>query len=1452
MMRILLIIIVSCLCATTFAQELDDDLPAPGLVASFQDEHGNRCQRVDEEISFAWRDDSPDRRIGTGKFEANWKGRVLLRAAGEYRFRAFVQGKVTVKLDGQEVLSGTANKPAWLTGEPIVGRAGFRDLEIHFAKTLTQAQLVLSWSGPGFPAEPISSSLLFHERASIDDDAFDRGRQLVRALRCTACHDIPTALPVLHGPSLETVGGNIEPAWIVDWLVHQVAEPVEDRQMPHIGLSLDEARAIAAFLTANAPATRRAIALVDGRPDKKKVELPKSDEKKKSGSTAKSASSSKKKNSKEKEKHRPSVAGGERLVATLGCLACHRVGDLGSRDLIGGGQLSRIGEKHPSGFFAQWLQDPATINRHHRMPKFELSSEELIDLELFLASQVAPDFKRSLSQAKTKFDAQLVDQGRKLVVEHRCEACHALPSDRGALGLVNPRAVPRTRLAAMPRWSNSCLVDHANSDQRKSHQPWYPLAAEDESAVKHYIQTVGAVKNPAIALGSGADLLESSNCLACHPRGLGKGISDTANAVAKKYEADIEHIATLIPPSLNSIGDKLRDEALKSSVLRSSAPLRSWLRVRMPKYTFASEETEALTQLLIDADRVPETLVAAHERMDDLELRTVGARLVTSDGFGCTSCHAVNDTAPGASPINARGPNLGSLGKRVRPEWFYRWVANPLRIVPRVEMPSITTAVPGVLDGDLDRQIHAVWDVLNLDGFKPPMPNPVRIVRRLGLADVHERAAFLTDVLRMGEAQWVKPMLVGLENRHNVLINLETFQLDAWWIGDAARQRTAGKTWFWEAGSDSLWKLEPGGTDLVLEGIIAGKTREIAPEYIGQFRAELDQWEHIDHGVKAKHRLHFAMDPDAPNNLSVVNIEQEITSLPRAKDLESGWKRTIRLSHIPKAMRMRLKVFPGELSPDAIVAADCRSIEFEGVGDKRVRISDKGAAVTFDQRGSIVCSPDADGSFELSMDYTTSLPVDSFPSLPEIVQPEVAPMELHVVPGFKAMLASLPGEIMPTGFAWEPNGSMIVTSLRGNVWRAKDTNRDGLYDSSVPISDELAAPFGAAATAEFVDVINKYGLLRLWDDDRDGFAERTETVASGWGHTADYHDWALGLPRTAASGYLVTISCQQDERSAAAAYLRGTVVQLLPRKPTREDPHPFSVELFSGGHRFPIGIAMDRSGEAFVTDNQGNYNPFNELNHLRLGARYGFINANEKSPGFEPRLTPPAIDIPHPWTRSVNGICFLNSPDLAAGSVFGPFEGHLIGCEYDTQRLVRMTLYRVGDTIQGTAYPFSYDTPRTGPPLLGPISCAVSPAGELVVGNIRDSGWGAGQNTGNIVQMRYDPATLPAGIAEIRAERGGFRIAFTKPVSPAKASDKRNYAISSFTRTSTPEYGGDDQQRSEESIVEIQVSPDSHNVFIQMVQLKRDFVYEFHLDNLTADNSEFFPAEAFATLRVVP
>lgn len=181
-----------------------------------------------------------------------------------------------------------------------------------------------------------------------------------------------------------------------------------------------------------------------------------------------------------------------------------------------------------------------------------------------------------------------------------------------------------------------------------------------------------------------------------------------------------------------------------------------------------------------------------------------------------------------------------------------------------------------------------------------------------------------------------------------------------------------------------------------------------------------------------------------------------------------------------------------------------------------------------------------------------------------------------------------------------------------------------------------------------------------------------------------------------------------------------------------------------------------------------------------------------------------------------------------------------------------MSLQRVGDTLQGAVYPLTTEQPQGGEPLLGPLACAVSPRGHVYVGSIRDSGWGGANNIGTLVRMAIDPEQLPAGIAEVQANAKGLRIQFTQPVDAARASDPASYTITSYTRVSTPAYGGPDRDRATHQPVSITLSDDRQSVQLNLEEMRAGFVYDLKLKTLVDESQVFFPAEAYYTMRVVP
>jgi mono/diheme cytochrome c family protein len=1475
------------------AQDEAEDSPyRPGLVAKYT-AGSTTAARTDEVIAFDWQAASCDARLPVGDFSAAWRGRLWARGAGQYHLHAFVQGQVTVKLADKTVLTGQSDEPKWLESQPLDLEFDHHPLEVTYQRGAKRGQLALFWSGPDFRLEPVPAWALVHDKADAPSTAFERGRQLASALRCAACHK-DSATSIAPAPALDRLSGNINEAWLVDWLASS-AEGKSDtapRRMPHLNLTRDEATAIAAWLLREAPV---------------KAE-PKKDEQKETKVTKEESKGTKAKKGKGEEKPKPSAEEGEKLLLTRGCLACHQLGNFGLSGLFGGGDLSSFVSKRPADFLTRWLADPAAINRDHRMPVFSFTADEMTSLNLW-AKKISS--QETVARAR-RSKAELLFEGQKLVASLKCAVCHTLSRENP----FTPPAADQKELTAASDWNRSCL----GQSHRDKNQPGYQLVAGDVDALKTYYSTAKLGATRLSAQARGRDLLGELNCLACHQREgadrtavaalAGSGgpalaetslshpthlpaLQDKLVAVAEAHGNLAPLIPAMTPPALNSVGDKLLDKALEESIVRKGRPHRPYLLVQMPKFILTKEQLAALTAYFTATDRIPSgggfqpaIQGTAGQRPAPQALAAAGPRLVTTDGLACTSCHQVGSVLPTKAPLNARGPDMSMLGNRIRREWFDRWCNNPARIVPRMEMPAVKIPVRGVLNDNVEDQLAAVWHILNTPGFQPPEPDPVRVLRLSGLSEKNERPLVIHDVFKDGDKTYLFPLVIGLPNRHNILFDLETNRLAAWWLGDTARQRTKGKSWYWEMGGKSIQLGEPEkiGPMLIVDG------KKIQPEMTGQFAAVMDIWGSGANPNMAyfDSRVRYPLQKKDGSKV-IAAIQEIISKLDRNLGSgETGFQRQINITLLPDASQIQFEVVNSAIAKSAKWDSATNTLRFP---DNLTSIEiDRRSSSTWQGDGTVILNTATFGSenasAHLRLYYRTSLPTDQYIA---VAQPDIRVSEspLQVAPGFSATRLPLPADIMPSGFAWKADGTLIFCSLKGLVHSAKDTNGDGVEDRQEILIDGLATPYGAAVSPKRDNVIRlatKTGLTSLIASRYDSSPGIANDV-SPWGRTDDYHDWAVGPIPGENGEFYVALPCQQDQRTEAAARYRGKILKLVPREQhSLEEPQHFDIEIVSAGHRFPMGMARNRDGELFVTDNQGNYNPFNELNHVKKGAHFGFINALEKEKGFTPPpLTEPAINIPHPWTRSVNGICFLETPvgwdqravraqahqsktDGSGGpaaaetalshptkSIFGPLEGHLVGCEYDTRRLIRMSLDKVNGEYQGCCYPLSIPPADVEKGLLGPIVCAVKPTtGELYVGEIRDSGWGASNNIGQITKIKIEPEKLPCGIAEVKATKTGFTIDFFQSVDKAKAADVSSYSIESYRRESTPAYGGSDIDRRPEKITAVKLSDDAKRIVLTLQDLRPRHVYEFRLKNLAGDGGVFHPDEAHYTLRSIP
>ncbi|HBE67677.1 MAG TPA: hypothetical protein DDW52_05960 [Planctomycetaceae bacterium] len=1382
-------LLAGVICSAAVALAQDDEL-LNGVLATVQIDGATSPEFVAGSIRY----DSPSRAE-----QIKWRGMLQVQGRQKVTFHAAGSAQLSMKIDGRPVELGTT----------LGLDAGLRDIEVTASvhpydsadSEVVRDPIGLYWSSDRFDIEPVPSHLLWHFYDDAPEVSITDGRTLARGLRCAACHEYGESSPLLPAPSLTSLSDNMRPSWLVNHLSRQSADG--SSRMPAFGLHRNDAAAITASLFG---ASQKPAQVPDYRDWIVRQNKNRKQEKRLSMETDAKA--------------------GERLFTSVGCLACHHVDQIAAAEdsvvrMYSGGDLSAVAVKRTPAAIKRLLSDPGSINPSHRMPQPDLTPKEQQNLAAFLASLGADLSRRDVRAWGDE------DRGSGLLRRNRCGACHELPK---SVALPANAQVPRKiALDDASDWTGGCLA----GPSRQNNRPGYSLTEEEAAAVQAYI--LGHRQLPEQTRGE--RLMEEQNCLSCHDRDSRVGISQHVADILKHFDSGSIDGAALVPPRLHSVGDKLHPSALKQAIGKDALRLRPWLDVRMPRYSLSSGEQDAIVDHLTRADRIPSVFgksgVEGTPSNDPVHQLAAG-RLVTADGFGCQSCHQIGDAPAPNVDLKARGPNLAMLGKRIRPAWFARWVQGPARIVPRMEMPAITKAAPGVLDSSLDKQLDALWSALNNPDFEPPEPNPESVARMRNDSNITEQPIILTDVFECENDQtFLRPVVVGLANRQNVMFDLERAEVAAWWSGDTAFQRTRGKTWYWEPGAQFHGSPNSRASQRLaaLESYrLIEPTGQIwSPKPDGQWSAKLETLRSEAGRVTVSAALTFANDLGDSRELG---IKQTVSA-----NAFNGFDIETTLSRVPEGFQIAVvncgpaRKGEGDKSEIQVTISSLASQHWSGaIGDDgwlypETKVVDRSHRFTSSYRGQVADQ------------FLTDSPPASHRSAEK----------LDVVPGFDALQLPLSIEEMPISMAWDPSGTLYVGSLKGGVFACLDKNDDGLEDTYHPIAPNLPTPYGLAAFEDHIDVLSKFALLRINRLGKPGVD--MQVLNADWGYTHDYHDWAVGLEQDGDGNYYIALPCQQDDRSAAAAFRRGTAIKLTP---SQSGGRPsYVAEEIAAGLRFPMGIALRDDGELFTSDNQGNYNPFNEINHVRLGKRYGFINKLEKQPGFAPPLEPPAINLPHPWTRSVNGICFLTTPPGMPNDHFGPFEGHLIGCEMNGRSLIRMSLQRVGDTLQGAAYPFSVpNIPADQPNFEGPIVCEVAPSGDIYIGNLHDSGWGGGQNTGSIVRLRTSNK-LPIGFAEVTATRTGLKIQFTGP-APRSALHSDNYTIRSYQRISTPIYGGDDVASRTEPIASISQS-DNMSVHIDFQKpLRPDCVYEIQSTITDELDRGIFPAEAHYTMRKIP
>ncbi|MCA9037040.1 MAG: hypothetical protein KDA91_18015 [Planctomycetaceae bacterium] len=464
----------------------------------------------------------------------------------------------------------------------------------------------------------------------------------------------------------------------------------------------------------------------------------------------------------------------------------------------------------------------------------------------------------------------------------------------------------------------------------------------------------------------------------------------------------------------------------------------------------------------------------------------------------------------------------------------------------------------------------------------------------------------------------------------------------------------------------------------------------------------------------------------------------------------------------------------------------------------------------------------------------------------------------------------------PDGLALEVSGIAVLDDHRiavairkGEVWIL-----GGVYDDSPSnvtyhrFASALHEPLGLLYHRGSLFTVQRSELTELRDTDGDDVADEYLTVAKGWGVTGHYHEYAYG-PKLDREGNLwITLNIglglkgEELKRTIHEPTLnfrqgkwRGWGMKVTPDGQL----HPVCA-----GMRSPSGIGINAAGDAFYTDQQGNWVGTNTLHHMREGAFFHHAEAlasmNENGstihgvrtvPNGIPfpdaidqfsQLKPPAVWFPYKkMGQSTTDIMLDDS-----NGRFGPFHGQLFVGEFTQAGMNRVFLETVDGEYQGACFPF-----RSGF-ASAVLRMAQGTDGSMFVG-LTNRGWSSLGTASYGLQRLVWTGRTPFEIKEMKALPTGFQLVFTTPVDRESAANVNSYSMNSYTYLYQSSYGSDEIQKQDLQITEARVSEDGLRVDLTIRGLRPLFVHELHAPGIRAASGQpLLHPHAYYTLNRVP
>jgi mono/diheme cytochrome c family protein len=450
------------------------------------------------------------------------------------------------------------------------------------------------------------------------------------------------------------------------------------------------------------------------------------------------------------------------LFNSVGCVACHapRGDQLETPGLDV--DLTGVRRKYSRSSLAEFLLQPTKHRPAGLMPDMGLDRGE--------ADAIANELLRGGRGQTIKVEDNdiQIEFGRQLFLRRGCVACHPLS------GL---DAAPRQVALEGANLSQGCLT---NVDRSFISSPDFDFAVDERAAIRAALAPDAPQPTPKQRL---AEDLVRFNCIACHQRDDYGGVPRSIDSFFKTDSFELGD-QVRIPPELTGVGSKLTPDWLER-VLLDGASVRDYMHTRMPR--FGEDNIGHLPALFAEIDGIDSTAFTPPEGETRNAYRDAGRDLLGNRGLACVMCHDFNSKP---APVH-RGIDLINTPERLQPGWFQRFLIDPTGTRPGIVMPESWTdgiaAHQGILDGDTQKQIEALWYYLTL-GTSAGDPPGIR---------AEPTQLLVTDKPRLYRGRsriaGFRGIAVGLPGGLSYAFNAQTGALTGLWTGDFLNVRWDGQ-----------------------------------------------------------------------------------------------------------------------------------------------------------------------------------------------------------------------------------------------------------------------------------------------------------------------------------------------------------------------------------------------------------------------------------------------------------------------------------------------------------------------------------------------------------------------------------------------------------------------------------------------------------------------------------